>query len=131
MSFVHIHSNNRGKLDPRALKCIFVGYSSTQKGYKCYHPPTKKKFVSADVTFIESDNYFPNPYLQGETSSMEDKDRDLFDLSSFPLSQNQNLPSSISIPLSNESDPSILSPVEKDKQIQSATHPLQVYSRRK
>ena len=62
---------------------------------------------------------------------MEDKDRDLFDLSSFPFSQNQNLPSSISIPLSNESNPSILSPVEKDKQIQSATRPLQVYSRRK
>ena len=42
VSFVHVHSQNKGKLDPKALKCVFVGYSSTQKGYKCYHPPSKK-----------------------------------------------------------------------------------------
>jgi hypothetical protein len=29
VSFVHIHSQSRGKLDQRALKCVFVGYSST------------------------------------------------------------------------------------------------------
>ena len=29
ISFVHIQSNNYGKLDLRALKCLFVGYSST------------------------------------------------------------------------------------------------------
>ena len=45
LSFVHVHSQNRGKLDPRALKCVFVGYSSTQKGYKCCHPPSKKLYV--------------------------------------------------------------------------------------
>ena len=39
VAFVHVHNQNRGKLDPQALKCVFVGYSSTQKGYKCYHPP--------------------------------------------------------------------------------------------
>ena len=78
VSFVHIHSHNRGKLNPRALKCVFVGYSSTQKGYKCFHPPTKKFFVSADVTFVEKESYFAQPYLQGETSLMEDKDKDLF-----------------------------------------------------
>ena len=42
VSFIHIHQNNQVKLDPRAFKCVFIGYSSTQKGYKCYHPPTKR-----------------------------------------------------------------------------------------
>lgn len=30
VSFVHVHSQDRKKLDPRALRCVFVGYSSTQ-----------------------------------------------------------------------------------------------------
>ena len=137
VSFVHIHSNNRGKLDPKALKCVFMGYSSTQKGYKSYHLPIKQFFVPVDVTLIETENYFPNPYLQEETSLMEDQNRDLFlfDLSSFPSPQNQNPLSSpspsISIPLPNELDPSTLSPTAKDEHIQSATHPLEVYSRKK
>ena len=40
--FVHNHAPTREKLDPHAIKCVFVGYSPTQKGYKCYHPPTRK-----------------------------------------------------------------------------------------
>ena len=36
--FVHTHGPKRNKLDPRALKCVFFSYSSTQKGYKCYDP---------------------------------------------------------------------------------------------
>ena len=119
VSFIHIYLNNCGKLDLRALKCIFVGYLSTQKGYKCYHPLTKRCFVSVDVTFIEI--YFPNLYLQVEASLMEDKDRDLFllDLTSFPPSQNQNpsssLSPSVSIPLPNELNPSTPSPTTKNK----------------
>ncbi|KAA3477406.1 Retrovirus-related Pol polyprotein from transposon TNT 1-94 [Gossypium australe] len=32
-SFVHIHHNYRTKLNPKSLKCIFLGYSSNKKGY--------------------------------------------------------------------------------------------------
>jgi len=48
--FVQDNRPNVGKLNPRAVKCIFVGYSGTQKGYVCWSPVEKKLFVSMDVT---------------------------------------------------------------------------------
>ncbi|KAJ7972159.1 Retrovirus-related Pol polyprotein from transposon TNT 1-94 [Quillaja saponaria] len=70
--FVHEHGKNISKLDHRALKCIFIGYSATQKGYKCYHPPTRKTYVSMNVTFHESNPYFSATPFQGESNSEEE-----------------------------------------------------------
>jgi len=50
-----------------------IGYSSTQKGYICYHPPSHKYFVSRDVTFHEQESYFVQTHLLGENISKEDE----------------------------------------------------------
>jgi len=55
--FVRDHRPSVGKVDPRPVKCIFVGYSSSQKGYKCWCPIERRLFVSMDVTFRESEPY--------------------------------------------------------------------------
>lgn len=71
--FVHIHSHNRGKLDPCAVKCIFLGNSPNQKGYKCYSSVTKKFYSSTDVTFFESASFYLNTLVQGELSTDDDE----------------------------------------------------------
>ncbi|XP_073102506.1 uncharacterized protein [Elaeis guineensis] len=56
--FVRDHRPSVGKLDARALKCIFVGYSSTQKGYKYWCLTEQKLFISMDITFQESEPFY-------------------------------------------------------------------------
>ena len=56
--FIQDSSAGLDKLSPRSIKCVFVGYSRTQKEYWCYSPSTRKYFVSADVTFFELIPYF-------------------------------------------------------------------------
>ncbi|KAA0065404.1 putative Polyprotein [Cucumis melo var. makuwa] len=39
------------KLDTKSLKCIFLGYSLVQKGYRCYCPTLKRYLVPPGVAF--------------------------------------------------------------------------------
>lgn len=54
LAYVHIHKNQRTKLDPCVVRCIFLGYATHKKEYHCYHPTTKRTYVTMDVTFVES-----------------------------------------------------------------------------
>jgi histone deacetylase 1/2 len=49
----HLRPYNNKKLDFRSKKCVFLGYSSLHKGYKCLHVPTNRLYISRDVVFDE------------------------------------------------------------------------------
>ncbi|KAG7990862.1 hypothetical protein I3843_02G045900 [Carya illinoinensis] len=91
--FVHNLGPGFDKLDPRSTKCLFVGYSRTQKGYRCYSPALRRYFTSADVTFFESIPFFSNT-----SSSVECDPLPLPTLTLSP-SQSPNLTQPSPVPL--------------------------------
>ncbi|RDX60913.1 hypothetical protein CR513_60910, partial [Mucuna pruriens] len=56
--FARSHNPYRRKLDPRVVKCVFIGYPSNKKEFKCYYPPSHWVFVSMDITFHETQSFF-------------------------------------------------------------------------
>jgi len=56
--FVHNCSLGFDKLSPKSHKCVFLGFTRSQKGYKCFSPSLNCYFISADVTFSDSSLYF-------------------------------------------------------------------------
>ena len=58
IAYVHVPNELHTKLDPKAKKGVFIGYSLEQKGYRCYKSLTHKLRMSRDVVFDEMNSMF-------------------------------------------------------------------------
>ncbi|RDX97517.1 hypothetical protein CR513_19708, partial [Mucuna pruriens] len=41
----NFQNTHRRNLDPRVVKCGFIGNLSNKKGFKCYHPLSRRVFI--------------------------------------------------------------------------------------
>ena len=57
----YAHVDN-GKLEPRSIKCVFIGFNSDVKGYKLWCQETRKVVISRDVVFDETSMLRDPPY---------------------------------------------------------------------
>ncbi|CAH9146417.1 unnamed protein product [Cuscuta epithymum] len=71
--FPNISASSANKLSARSVHCVFLGYASGYKGYRCLEPKSGRIYVSRHVRFIE--HSFPFTSLTSSSS----------DLSSPPL----------------------------------------------
>ncbi|KAJ0726006.1 putative RNA-directed DNA polymerase [Helianthus annuus] len=52
--FPYLRDYAKHKLEPRSLPCVFIGYSSQHKGYRCLDPITSRVFITRQARFNES-----------------------------------------------------------------------------
>uniref|UniRef100_A0A151UGL4 Retrovirus-related Pol polyprotein from transposon TNT 1-94 n=1 Tax=Cajanus cajan TaxID=3821 RepID=A0A151UGL4_CAJCA len=113
--FVHNVSPGLDKLSARAIKCVFLGYSRLQKGYRHYSPETRKFYMSADVTFFEQTPFFS--CTTHDSLSIQQV---------LPVCSHVSIPPQIS--LHNQEVPQ--SPIPTATPIQATPPPLVTYQRR-
>ena len=71
ISYVHIDSAERSKLDAKSNKCVFVGYGDDEFGYRFWDYENRKIIRSIDVIFNENVMYKDRSIAESSSSSTE------------------------------------------------------------
>ncbi|CAJ2672156.1 unnamed protein product [Trifolium pratense] len=119
-----IPSTSRHKLQPRSTPCIFLGYPSNHRGYKCYELSSRKIFISRHIFFEENTfplansnipntvgyNFLDNdtPFLPSHTYTTPTQNNSTTTSPPNPTFPPSNSPSSSNTPFSSNSPPAPL-----------------------
>ena len=102
LAYAHVPSQQQTKLDAKAVKCIFIGYSPDSKAYTLFNLATNKVITSRDVISDEDSvhpmtDFHKHNYAEGDIfegllpgvmpSSSSITDPNLQQGGSFPPSQ--------------------------------------------
>jgi hypothetical protein len=79
------------KLEPKAEKCIFVGYPKETLGYTFYHPAEGKTFVAKTGAFVEKE--FLNRNINGRKIELDEIDDPLLEVPSSTTEAVPDVPS--------------------------------------
>ena len=52
--YVFVPNHFQSKYAKKAIRCIFVGYDSERKGWRCIDPSTNGPYISRNVVFDEA-----------------------------------------------------------------------------
>ncbi|KAE8690148.1 hypothetical protein F3Y22_tig00110925pilonHSYRG00035 [Hibiscus syriacus] len=69
ISYVHISSAERSKLDAKSNKCVFVGYGGDEFGYRFWDYENRKIIRSRDVIFNENVMYKDRSTVESSSSN--------------------------------------------------------------
>ncbi|KAL4311013.1 hypothetical protein GQ457_01G012580 [Hibiscus cannabinus] len=53
LAYASVLPKPKTKMDPKAVRCVFIGHPKNMKGYRLFSLDTKEVFVSRDVAFCE------------------------------------------------------------------------------
>ncbi|KAE8715229.1 hypothetical protein F3Y22_tig00110186pilonHSYRG00194 [Hibiscus syriacus] len=74
ISYVHINSAERSKLDAKSNKCVFVGYGGDEFGYRFWDYENRKIIRSRDVIFNENVMYKDRSTAESSNTEAETKE---------------------------------------------------------
>ncbi|KAE8728454.1 FACT complex subunit SPT16-like [Hibiscus syriacus] len=74
ISYVHINSAERSKLDVKSNKCVFVGYGGDEFGYRFWDYENRKIIRSRDVIFNENVMYKDRSTAESSNTEAETKE---------------------------------------------------------